>query len=150
MIWRTGLAFRSRVAPRGLFLAAALAPAVAGCSAIDALDVPSASCASDDLDALLTAVEEDPVLRDPHVTDTCDSDSSGGGVRQVTATIALEREGSVAHLVDTYGCEVAEGGEGARHVDLTGCVVGDGLAADASLSLEPDVEATATFLLTAG
>lgn len=144
------MTIRTRVTSRALVLAAALTPILVGCSALDdALDVTSASCASDDLDALLAAVEDDPVLRDPHVTDTCDSDLSGGGVRQVTATIALEREESFAHLVDTYDCEVADGGEDARHVDLTGCVVGDGLEADASLSLEPDVGATATFWLTA-
>lgn len=120
-------------------------PALGGCSALAELDVTSASCASDDLDALLAAVEDDPVLRDPHVTDTCDSDSSGGGARQVTATILLGREEAVAHLVNTYGCEVVEGDEGGRLVDLTGCVVGDGLAAGASLGFEPGVASSATF-----
>ncbi|GAB3069102.1 hypothetical protein [Nocardioides zeae] len=145
------MTIRTRASSRALVLTAVIAPALVGCSALDdALDVTSASCASDDLDILLAAVEEDPALRDPYVTDTCDSDASGGGVRQVTATIALGQEESVAHLVETYGCEVAEGGEGERLVDLTGCAVGDGLAADASLSLEPDLGTTATFWLTAG
>ena len=141
---------RTMVASHAPVLTAALTLALAGCSAPDALDVTSASCASDDLDAVLAAVDDDPALGDSHVTDTCDEDSSGGGVRQVTVTISLGREDAVAHLVDTYDCEVTEGAEGARLVDLTGCVLGDGIGVDASLGFEPDVEGSATFWPTAG